>query len=242
MRLEDHLEELRRRLFVVVLAYLPLAALAFWRWRLVVQWILWASHGRLTHLAVLSPAEAFLTAVKIGAVGGLVLASPVIVWQLYRFVWPGLTPSERQVAGTYVPAVLLLFAVGILFGYFFFLPLVLRFVLAFTGPSVVPVFTLGQVVGFAMNLVLPWGFVFELPVLTHALARMGLVTPSFLRRNRRWAILVIVVVAAAFTPPDALSMLAMAAPMVLLYELGILVAVHGWRRHEEAVAEALRDQ
>jgi sec-independent protein translocase protein TatC len=229
MTFTEHLEELRYRLLVTVAWYVPLAALSFWQWRLVVHWILLASGGRLTHLAVLSPAEALFTAVKIGAVGGLVLASPVIVYELYRFVWPGLTPAERRLAATYVPLALLLFLAGMAFGYLFFLPLVFRFVLAFTGPSIVPVFTLARVVGFALNLVLPFGLVFEFPLAVHGLTRLGLLTPMALRRQRRYAVLIIFILAGMFTPPDAFSMLAMVVPMLILYEVGILASAFAYR-------------
>jgi sec-independent protein translocase protein TatC len=242
MSISEHLEELRSRLFIMVAAYLPLAGLAFWQWHVVIDLILAATGGRLTHLAVLSPAEALFTAVKIGAVGGLVLASPIIIYQLYAFVAPGLNGVEREIARTYIPVVLFLFFLGIAFGYTFFLPLVFRFMLTFNGPGIAPVYTLSGVVGFAMNLVLPFGFVFEFPVVVHALARLGIVSPVFLRRNRRYAILVIFILAAMFTPPDAFSMLAMVVPMLLLYEAGVLVSGIAWRRYLRQQAEAAEQE
>ena len=232
MPIESHLKELRTRLFWLVALYLPVAALFFTHVTWLIGLLLLPAHGHITHLVYLSVTEAFFAYIKVSLAAAFVVTSPFLLYQLANFVLPGLHDNERQVVTTYVPVVVLLFLVGLAFGFFIFLPLVIRFLFAFSGPELVPMISLGQYINFVIGLTLPFGIIFEFPVIIYGLARAGLVQPAWLRRNRRYAILVIFVIAAAFAPPDALSMLVMASPMLLLYEVGMWLAEIAVRRRD----------
>lgn len=230
MPLEAHLDELRRRLFWILLLYLPVTAVLFFNAQWVTGLLLLASRGRLHHLVYLSPTEVVFTYLKVAMVGALVAVSPFIAYQLGAFVWPGLTAEERRFGVTYIPSAVLLFWAGAAFGYFFFVPVVLRFVLAFGGPGLAPMISYAQYVGFVLNLILPFALVFEFPMVVLVLTGLGILSPAWLRRNRRWAVFVIFVIAAALAPPDLGSMLVMVAPMLVLYEVGIWVATIAEKR------------
>lgn len=232
MPIESHLKELRTRLFWLIALYLPVAAIFFTHVTWLIGILLMPAHGRITHLVYLSVTEAFFAYIKVSLAAAFVVISPFLLYQLARFVLPGLHDSERQVVTRYVPVVVFLFLLGLSFGFFVFLPLVIRFLFAFTGPELVPMISLGQYINFVIGLTLPFGLIFEFPVIVYGLTRAGVVQPAWLRRNRRYAILVIFVIAAAFAPPDALSMLVMASPMLLLYEVGLWLAEIAIRRRD----------
>lgn len=235
MPLGDHLRELRNRLIVYLLFLIPAGVYAFLKARLIVDLLLLPTHGAVHSLVVLSPTEGLYTFIELALVAAFIMTSPVLIYEIAAFVRPALSPGERHLVVVYAPIVLLLFLLGIAFGYFVFLPVVLRFVLQFATAPFQAFISLGRYIGFIVNLTLPFGLIFELPVLVYALVRTGVLTPTFLRRQRRIAILVIFVVAAAVTPPDAFSMLIMVVPMLVLYEASILVADLAVRRHPPMV-------
>ncbi len=235
MPLTHHLRELRNRLIVYLVFLIPVGVYAFIRARLIVRFLLLPTHGAVHSLIVLSPTEGLYTFIELAIVAAFVVTSPVLIYEAAAFVRPALAPDERRLVAVYAPVVLLLFLLGIAFGYFVFLPVVLHFVLQFATAPFEALISLGKYIGFIVNLTLPFGLIFELPVLVYALARAGVLKPALLRKQRRIAILVIFVVAAAVTPPDAFSMLVMVLPMLVLYEVSILVADLAVRRHPPMV-------
>ena len=236
MSLEGHLDELRRRLFWMLIVYLPAVGVLFFNAHWVTALLLLPAHGSLHRLVFLSPTEVLFTYLKIAMVGALVGTSPFIAYQVGAFVWPALTPRERRFGVTYIPTAVLLFWAGAAFGYFVFVPLVLRFLLAFGGQGLEAMISYSQYVGFVLNLMLPFALLFEFPMVVVVLTGLGIITPGWLRRNRRWAIFVIFVIAAAIAPPDLGSMLVMVAPMLALYEVGIWVSTIAARKRQEAEA------
>lgn len=224
MPLSEHLRELRNRLIVYLLFLIPAGVYGFLNARWLVDLLLAPTNGRILHLIVYSPAEALYTFIEIGLAFGVVVTSPLLVYQIAAFVSPALQRPERKMLLAYVPIVVLLFLMGVAFGFFAFLPVVLRFLLGFATQPFEPLYSLAKYIGFVIDLTLPFGVVFELPVAVYALTRTGVLEPSFLRKQRRFAILAIFVIAGAVTPPDAFSMLLMVAPMVVLYEVSILVS------------------
>ena len=235
MPLTHHLRELRNRLIVYLVFLIPVGVYAFIRARLIVRFLLLPTHGAVHSLIVLSPTEGLYTFIELAIVAAFVVTSPVLIYEAAAFVRPALAPDERRLVAVYAPVVLLLFLLGIAFGYFVFLPVVLHFVLQFATAPFEALISLGKYIGFIVNLTLPFGLIFELPVLVYALAHAGVLKPALLRKQRRIAILVIFVVAAAVTPPDAFSMLVMVLPMLVLYEVSILVADLAVRRHPPMV-------
>ena len=175
-------------------------------------------------LQSLRPMTYFFVTLQIAILGGLVLALPVVFHQLWRFVAPGLLARERRLLLPVAGLSVICFGCGGLIAYWIVLPLGLRFFLGLEPQDMTSQWAVDEYVGFVLRMLLGFGLVFELPVVTLLLARMGVVTPELMRRFRRYGIVVIFLLAAIFTPPDPLSQMLMALPLLGLYEISIWVA------------------
>ncbi len=242
----DHLEELRWRLIWVGSAVLVLAIAGFF---LVTEFDIIGLLKRPIEplvpdgqLLFTSPTEPMTVTLKLSFVVGVVLAVPMIVYHTWSFLSPALLEKERKVA---IPAVIggfVLFLIGVAMAYFLVLPLGLRFLLGFQTQALNPIITIGEYLKFATRLILAFGIIFELPLVSLLLALLGLITASTLRRFRRHAIVGVAMLSAILTPADVGTMLMMMGPLVLLYEVSILlVAVVDRRRLAEPGVEAIAD-
>ena len=186
------------------------------------------------------PAGFLNLVITLGIYIGLVLASPVVLYQIWLFVAPALYKHERSAITGFLFSTVFLFLGGIAFGYFVTLPYVLKFLVTFqmsAQGSIVPLITVNEYFDLTLMVLMGLGLVFELPVLVFFLSLFGIVTPQFLWKNVRYAILAIAVVAAIITPsPDAMTMLIFMAPMVGLYFIGIAVSAVVTRRRERRLA------
>jgi len=186
------------------------------------------------------PAGGFNLIITLGIYIGVVLASPVVLYQIWLFVAPALYKHERSAITGFLFSTVFLFLAGIAFGYFVTLPYVLKFLVTFqvvSLPGVVPMITITEYFDLTLMILLGLGLVFELPVLVFFLSIFGIVTPQFLWKNIRYAILVIAIVAAIITPtPDAMTMLIFMAPMVALYFVGIGVSALAVRKRARSLA------
>lgn len=249
----DHLIELRKRLMWAIggffLAFLLCFFFAKELFNLLVIPFTWAvSWAGMTDKAVeliyTAPQEFFFTQIKIAMFGGLVLAFPLIAGQIYKFVAPGLYRNERMAFLPFLVASPVLFLIGAALVYFFFTPMVMWFFLAMeqTGPdaevkiSLLP--KVSEYLGLIMTLIFAFGLVFQLPVVTTLLARVGLVSSQGLKDKRKYAIVIAFVTAAVLTPPDPVSQIGLALPTILLYEISIFMARMVEKAREKNAAEA----
>lgn len=182
-------------------------------------------------LVFIAPQEAFITRIKIAFLGGLFLSLPIILYQAWRFISVGLKPSERKYTLLFGPLSFLFFVVGAIFGYFVIVPIGIKFLLGFATREVVPMISVERYVSFVGLLTFIFGIIFELPLAILFLTKVGLVTPSFLSKKRRYAVIFIFIAAAIFTPPDVITQCLMAIPLLALYEIGILFSKLAYRRH-----------
>ena len=181
--------------------------------------------GPPVDLIFLAPAEAFWMHMKIALFAGLLLVLPVVLHQIWKFIAPGLMPREKRYALPFVILATIFFFFGLLFCFYFVLPFALKFLMTYKTENLKPMISIGNYMDFTTKFLLGFGLVFELPLVIGIAAKMGLVTPQFLSKNRKYAILINFAIAAILTPtPDVFNQALMALPMCLLYEVGILVA------------------
>ena len=223
--LADHLEELRRRLGIALAALLVGVGVSFTRVEWIVQWLRRPAGEWLPPFAYFSPVEPLLAYVRVAVLGGLALAMPVILMQLWGFIRSGLTPRERSLGLAFIGWGSVQFLAGAAFAYYGLLPLSLRVLLGIGRDFLQPVLSIDRYLAFVTALLFWCGLVFELPVVLWVLSRIGIVTPAWLRQQRPYAVLILVIIAAVVTPTtDPVSLCLMAVPLVLLYELSILIA------------------
>ena len=237
--LMEHLIELRQRLMWAIggffVAFLVCFFFAKQLFNLLVipfQWATgWAGlDPTKVDLIYTAPQEFFFTQIKLGMFGGLVLAFPLIAAQIYKFVAPGLYKNERGAFLPFLIASPILFLIGAALVYFFFTPMVMWFFLSMqqVGPeneiqiSLLP--RVSEYLGLIMTLIFSFGLVFQLPVVTSLMARVGLLSAAALVDKRKYAIVIAFVVAAVLTPPDPVSQIGLALPTILLYEISIILA------------------
>lgn len=239
----EHLEELRWRLIWSLLAVAVFAVAGFFLVdRFDVLGLLIAPIQPFLHgskLKYLSPTDPFFITIKLAITAGLVLASPVIVYQIWAFLSPALLPSERKVI---IPALYLgvgLFAAGAAMAYWIVLPMTLRFTMGFQTESLEQSIVASEYLSMVTSLLLSFGVVFELPVVILILSAMGIATPEWLAGKRRHAIVAITVLCSVLTPGDVITVtLMMMVPLILLYELSIFLSRMVSRPRSPASAEA----
>jgi sec-independent protein translocase protein TatC len=255
--LMEHLIELRSRLMWAIggffVAFLVCFFFAKQLFNLLVIPFKWAVHwaglaNEQVELIYTAPQEFFFTQIKLAMFGGLVIAFPLIAAQIYKFVAPGLYKTERAAFLPFLVASPILFLMGGALVYFFFTPMVMWFFLSMqqVGPgqevqiSLLP--RVSEYLSLIMTLIFSFGLVFQLPVVTTLMARVGLLTSQGLKDKRKWAIVIAFVVAAVLTPPDPVSQIGLAVPTILLYEVSIWCARMVERKREEEKLAAEKDE
>ncbi len=227
MTLVEHLIELRNRVIICAVALVIATGFCFFFWLDIVGWLLAPAREDYPEfeLAVFSPTETFGVLFKIGLYGGLLLASPVWLYEIIAFVLPGLTPKERKIVLPAVIGTVFFLLAGMAFAYWVILPASLGFLLDFGGDQFNPVIGAQQYMSFATRIIFWVGISFELPMVLGLMARLGLVRAKQLIKFWRYAIPLIFVIAAVVTPtPDPLTQSLVAGPLFLLYIVGILFA------------------
>ncbi|MFO7311768.1 MAG: twin-arginine translocase subunit TatC [Bacillota bacterium] len=216
MTTEEHLAELRQRILVSLAALAVGTAVG---WYLVPDMLRRFAADTQRSFVFVAPAEAFTSYLKMALLIGAALASPVIVLEAWRFLLPALFPHEKRLLGRYLPASFGLFVLGVTFGYLAVYPVALRFFLGFGSETVQPVIAVGRFLSFFVSVTVPFGVVFQLPIVLAILVRLEMVTVTGLVRLRKMAYFLAFVVGAILTPPDAVSQVMMALPLIILFEL-----------------------
>jgi sec-independent protein translocase protein TatC len=255
MPITAHLEELRKRILYSVVALTAGFIICFQYSEYLLDWVQIPLTLTLnfkaqwpfvfpvylpspTKLVFLAPAEAFWMYMKLALIAGIFLALPVIFAQLWLFISPGLLPKERRYALPFIVSATLMFILGALFCQYIVLPFAVRFLLTYGTAQLTPMISVGNYVDFCSKFLLAFGLIFELPLLITLLSRLGIITPKFLSKNRKYAILIAFVVAAILTPtPDMFNQTLMAVPILVLYEVGIIMSRLVWRKKEAQVPE-----
>ncbi len=220
MTFVDHLEELRSRVIVCLGSVLVLSIVIWFFSREILDLIT----RDVPKVYFTSVTEAFGVRIKISMWGGLIASVPVILYQAWQFVVPGLLERESKAAFGVIFFGTFFFAAGGAFCFTVVLPVAVKFLLGFQTEKLAPLITVGDYVGFVAFMIFAFGAVFELPVVAFFLGKLGIVDAPMLASGRRWAVIIILIVAAAVTPtPDLFSQVALAVPLYVLYEISIWV-------------------
>ena len=225
MSFMEHLGELRTRILRSLIAVAVGLGVALPFSQQIMDYL--AKPARLTghNLVFLSLTEAFWVQMKIGLIVGLFIAAPGILWQVWRFISPGLHAHEKKYAAPFVIVGSLLFIGGGAFSLKVVTPFAIQFLLSYERPGLQAMISIGSYVDFLLKFTLAFGLIFELPLVITVLARIGLVTAKMLAKNRKYAVLGAFIVGAVLTPtPDMFNQTLMAGPLIVLYEIGIICA------------------
>lgn len=225
--LTSHLQELRKRLVLSFIAvgvgFVICYAFSQPLFDILSQPLLRMMPSGST-LIFTSVAEAFFTYMKVAFIAGIILASPFVLFQVWAFVAPGLYRHEKRYVIPFVAAGSFFFVLGILFAYFVAIPVGFKFLLGYATDFIKPMPSMKEYLSFSIKFLLAFGLVFEFPVVLVLLARIGVVNAKTMARHRKYAILLIFIFAAVMTPPDIISQLLMALPLMGLYELSIILS------------------
>lgn len=225
LNLVDHLEELRKRIIISALAFVVFFIVGFIYVDDIYKWFVGNEK-----LLVLGPSDImwiyFMLATVIAVAGTI----PVLALQIWLFVRPALKPIERRITLSYVPALFFLFIIGLAFGYFVIFPMVLEFLVNIGKDMFVTNFTAERYFSFILNMTLPFGVLFELPVVVMFLTSLGIINPFVLSKIRKYAYFVLIIIAIVITPPDFMSDFVVTVPLLLLYEISINLSKFVYRK------------
>jgi sec-independent protein translocase protein TatC len=243
MTLMEHLGELRKRLFIAAAGIVTCMLAAAILQKYVFALLLHPLPQAHKHIITLSPSEPLLVSLQVWFYSGLIVAAPLVIYEFWSFIGPAFTTGERKHILPVVAITALLFLGGVVFGYWAVLPRGLQFLLGWNASFFNVQVRAADYLSFAAWFLVAFGAVFEMPVILVGLVTFGVIDVRFLRKHRRAAIVINAVVAAVATPSqDAFSMLAMFIPLVVLYEVAIVVAAVMVRRHRRAVAAKMSDE
>ena len=225
--LKPHIADLRKRLTISTITVVIMFFACFTFYEPILEWMMAPVKHALpagTSMIAVEIQETFFTAMKVAFFGGFIISLPVIFWQLWLFLAPGLYDHEKKLVVPFVFFATLMFLLGAAFAYYIVVPIGFDFLIAF-GNSVVSVLpSIGKYVGFFTKLLIGFGIAFELPVITFFLAKIGIVNDQMLKDFFRYAVVLIFIISAILTPPDVISQVLMAAPLLILYGVSIYIA------------------
>jgi len=223
MSLFDHLQELRRRLIICIAAVLGTSTGCYMFAEELVR-IITASAGKLYYM---NPAEAFFAYLKVSLLAGSLLALPLIFYHIWAFVMPALAKTRRTASFLLVIMSLVMFFAGLVFSYFLVLPAGIKFFMGFATEGLQPMISIGQYISLVISFLLPFGFIFELPLFIIVATQLGMIDSGFLVSKRKIVIVLSFVIGAIVAPsPDVFSQAMIAIPLLVLYEMSIVIVKH----------------
>ena len=218
--LRDHLQEFRKRL-IICLVVVAIAALACYNY---VDDIIALLSGPAGKLYFMNPSEVFFTYMEIALYTGILFTLPVLLYEVWAFVAPALWPEERRAVLVILPTAVILFYVGLVFAYYLVIPAAVTFFMGFATQTLQPMFSLESYLSFILALTLPFGFIFELPLIVVFLAKIGLVTGDFLKGKRKILIVIAFIFAAVVSPTtDIFTQTMIAVPLIVVYEISLFI-------------------
>ncbi|GIM46328.1 Sec-independent protein translocase protein TatCd [Collibacillus ludicampi] len=233
MSLVEHLADLRKRLIATMVVFVLFLILSFVFVDRIFSFLRSAADPGIA-LTVLGPGDVLRIYFMIAGLTAIALTVPFALYQIWAFVSPALTKEEKNITLRYIPSVLLMFLLGVLFAWYIVFPMLFSFLIKLGSKDFNMMITAANYFGFMTNIIVPFGFIFEMPVVVLFLTRIGMITPDRLIKVRKYAYLVLVIIGSMISPPEFVSHISVSIPMVLLYETSIWVAKWGYRQRVAA--------
>lgn len=238
MSLVDHLSELRNRLIVTAIFFIGFFIVGF----IYIKDIYWffVNDIDLT-LTAISPTEIIWIYFSMAGLVAIVGTIPILTYQIWAFVKPGLMPHERKATIGYIPAIFILFILGLVFGYIIFVKLIMPFLLSLNDDMFNIMFTVDRYFTFLFKVTVPFAVLFELPIIAMFLTSLGVLTPDFMTKNRKYAYFGLIVIGVLITPPDFVLQLVVAVPLIIIYEISIHLSKIVYRKKLQKHEEYMKD-
>ncbi|MEI4828031.1 twin-arginine translocase subunit TatC [Bacillus sp. FJAT-53711] len=229
MSVIEHISELRKRLIITVLSFVFFLIIGFVYAKDIYFFLVKDLTMKLT---VLGPSDVLWIFFSIASLCAIVCTIPIAAVQLWLFVKPGLHPKEQKMTLMYIPVLFILFIAGLCFGYFIVMPFLFHFLTQLGNEMFNTMFTTEKYFYFVLNLTVPFAVIFELPIVVMFLTSIGLLTPSLLQRIRRYAYVMLIIIASCISPPDFLSHSLVAVPLICIYEISIILSKIVYKRKQ----------
>ncbi|MBM7650514.1 sec-independent protein translocase protein TatC [Bacillus ectoiniformans] len=241
MTIYEHISELRKRLIIVVVFFFFAIVASLLLAEPLIRYLQHADEAKELTMNAFRVTDPLKIYFQMAFVLGIIFTSPVILYQLWSFVSPGLLEKERKVTLSYIPMSVLLFLAGLSFSYFILFPYIIHFMMNLSSKlNIEQVIGINEYFQFLFQITIPFGFLFQLPVVTLFLTRLGIITPMFLAQIRRFAYFILLVIAALITPPDIMSHMMVTVPLLFLYEISIWISKIGYKKALAAEAERMQ--
>ena len=231
----DHLDELRRRIIITAVAFVFFFGIGF---IYAEEIYLWFVKDLDVQLVVLGPGDIIWIYLMLASVVGITCTIPVLFIQLWLFVEPALTSTEKKVTLSYIPALFLLFILGLCFGYYVIFPNVLHFLIELSGDMFLTNFTVEKYFRFLMQMTIPFAILFELPAVVMFLTSLGVINPYVLSKARKYAYFVLIVIAIIISPPDLMSDFLVMIPLLVLYEISITLSKWVYNKRQKKLEQS----
>lgn len=242
MSLIEHVTELRRRLLIVAISFVVFFIAGFFLAKPAIVYLQGTDEAKELTLNAFNLTDPLYVFMQFAFIIGLVLTSPIILFQLWAFVSPGLYEKERKVTLGYIPIAIMLFLAGVSFSYYILFPFVVDFMKRISNDlDVNQVIGINEYFHFLLQLTIPFGLLFQMPVILMFLTRLGIVTPMFLAKIRKYAYFTLLVIAALITPPELLSHMMVTVPLLILYEISIFISRAAYLKSQKNMAESDKD-
>lgn len=239
----EHFDELRSRLLITAYFFFAGLVLGFFVSRPLIyemQNAPWTENVQMHAFQVMDPLRIYILVMVVVA---LVVILPVIMYHVWAFVSPGLYKDERRITLTYIPVVMVLMLTGFAFSYFILVPYIIRFTFDLSATmGIQTTIGINEYFGFLFRTVLPFGVIFQMPVLVLFITQLGIVTPQFLKQNRKYAYFLLFVIAAIIAPPELTTNILLTIPMIVLYEISIVISKYGYKRYLRAEQQQLTEE
>ncbi len=231
LTLVEHLSELRKRVIIIFIAIILGAGVSYKYIDIIIEYMV--KPAKKLEFIYLSPPELFVAYIKIAIIAGIIISSPISLMQIWLFIKPGLKRNERKYLLFSLYMGIIFFLIGCIFAYLTIIPITIEFFTQVSVEQIAPLFSFDSYLSFISSLLFSFGLVFELPLLIVLLTQLNLITADTLKKYRKIVILVIFIVAAILTPPDVVSQVLLALPMLFLYELSIWISAWMGRRKKQ---------